>query len=456
LPKAHESSRLVRFERFELDLLAGELRTGTARIRLQDKSFRMLRLLLERAGEVVTREDLQGTLWTSDTVVEFDHGIATALKKLRRALGDDAGNPHYIETLARRGYRWMAEVEWADPDERQDLPSPAEKTIDSIAVLPFTNLSANPEQEYFCAGLAEEILNALTRIQGLKVIARTSAFAFSGKGQDIRQIGQALKVSSVLEGSVRQAGDRIRITVQLIHTGDGYHLWSETYDREITDIFAVQEEISQAIVSVLKVRFSSHAGSPLVQRGTSNLDAYQAYLEGRYHYQQLTRSHMARSRECLERAIRLDPVYALPHVGMAEYYYYLAFYLNARPRDVLPLGMAAAEKALALDPECAEAYTVRGTLRAVNNYDWNAAGEDFARAIELRPNLAIARHRRVAWFLRPMGRLEESFAETRQALELDPLNVLIRAAEPYRLQMDGKKSEALQRARDLIQLFPEH
>ena len=224
MPNPIESLRLARFEGFSLDLRAGELRKGTERARLQDKPLQMLRLLLEHSGEVVTREELQRTLWPGGTVVEFDHGIATALKKLWRALGDNADHPRFIETLTRRGYRWIAGVEWVEGDERPNTSKPADETIDSIAVLPFANLGGDPEQDYFCEGLAEEILNALTRIPGLRVTARTSSFAFRGKEQDIRQIGQALNVRSILEGSVRHAGNRIRITVQLIHAGSGYHL----------------------------------------------------------------------------------------------------------------------------------------------------------------------------------------------------------------------------------------
>ena len=198
MPNPLQSLRLAQCEGFQLDLNAGELRKGTERIRLQEKPLQMLRLLLEHSGEVVTREELQRTLWPGGTVVEFDQSIATALKKLRRALGDDADHPRYIETLARRGYRWIAGVEWVEACERLAISNPAEKTIDSIAVLPFANLSGDPEQDYFSDGLAEEILNALTRIPGLRVTARTSSFTFRGKEQDIRQIGQALNVGSVL------------------------------------------------------------------------------------------------------------------------------------------------------------------------------------------------------------------------------------------------------------------
>jgi TolB-like protein/Flp pilus assembly protein TadD len=454
LPKPLQVFRLARFEGFALDLRTGELSKGTERIRLQEKPLQMLCLLLEHPGEVVTPEELQATLWSGDTVVEFDHGIATALKKLRRALGDDADNPRYIETLPRRGYRWIAGVEWVEGHGKPETSSPADRIIDSIAVLPFVDLSVAREQDYFSEGLAEEILNALTRIPGLRVTARTSSFAFRGKDKDIRQICQALNVRAILEGSVRYTAGRIRIMVQLIHAGNGYHLWSESYEREMTDVFAVQEEISQAIASRLKLKLRSTNPGPLVRRGTENRAAYHAYLEGRHHMLQLTGDGMARGLACYERAIALDPRYADAYAGLADYQYYLAFYLNARPCEVLPGALAAAERALQADPCCAAAYSIRGALRAVYQYDWAAAGEDFTRALELNPSDALTYHRRASWYLRPLGRLGEALAEIRRGIELDPLWAFIRAAEPAALFLHDKKSQAVERARAVLELFP--
>jgi TolB-like protein len=454
LPNSLQSLRLARFEGFSLDLRAAELRKGTERTRLQDKPFQMLRLLLEHSGEVVTREELQKTLWPGGTVVEFDHGIATALRKLRQALGDDADHPRYIETLARRGYRWIAGIEWVELGEKKQISKPADEIIDSVAVLPFANLDGNSEQDYFCEGLAEEILNALTRIAGLRVTARTSSFSFRGKEQDIRQIGQALNVRSILEGSVRHSGNRIRITVQLIHAGTGYHLWSESYDREMTGVFAVQEEIAQAVARLLKVKLGAPPAGPLARRSTENPDAYRTYLEGRHYMLQLTAAGIARGLGCYERAIALDPNYADAYAGLAEHQYYLAFYSYARPGAVLPAALAAAERALEIDPCCAAAYSVRGALRAIYRYDWTGAGEDITRALELNPSDAHAHHRRAACYLRPLGRLEESLAEMKRSLELDPLWAFTRGLEPLALLMHGDKSQAVARAREVIELFP--
>jgi TolB-like protein len=460
LPEPVPSSRSARFGAFELDPRAGELRSGAQIIRLQEKPLRMLLLLLENSGKVVTPEQIRIALWPGDITVEFDHGIGTALKKLRRALGDDAANPRYIETLARRGYRWLASVEWVENGKSAGEalgdrpPSSPEPTIDSIAVLPFANLSADTENEYFSDGLAEEILNGLARVRGLRVVARTSAFAFRGKEQDVRAIGRALRVGAILEGSVRRAGSRIRVAVQLISANDGYHLWSESYDREMSDVFAIQEEIAQAVVRVSKVKLASQPEGPLVRRGTVNLEAYHSYLQGRLYYEQMTPASLARCRACHERAIALDPNYAFAYAGLAEHYYMLAFYLNAPPREAMPLALAAAQRAIELDPCCADAYSVRGAVRAAYQYQWKSADKDFTRSLELNPGSATARHRRAGWYLQPVGRLEEALAEIQRGLELDPLWAIPRTAEPFYMCLLGRNAEAIERVREVIELFP--
>ena len=346
-------------------------------------------------------------------------------------------------------FQTMAEVQaaldgsaTAGPVERQP----------SIAVLPFANMSGDKDNEYFSDGLADEIINALTRISGLKVIARTSAFAFKGRQEDIRRIADALGVAHVLEGSVRRAGTRVRITAQLISAADGTHLWSERYDRELTDIFAVQDEISQAIGDALQVKLGTArrpAGRPAVKP-----DAYQAYLEGRYYTFQMTASSLAHARECFEQAIRLDASFALPHVELAMRGYFQTLFQSARPRDVIPDALRSVGHALELDPTAAEAYVLRGTIRAFYDFDWQAAGQDFARALELNPALAAAHQRRSNWFLLPLGRIDEALAEAKRGLELDPMNVITRIGEWFVLGTAGRIDEEIACARSLLSLFP--
>src|SRR5215813_2395722 len=232
----------VRFGNFEFDADTGELRKNGYKVRLQEQPLQILQILLEHPGNVISRDELQKRVWPSDTFVDFDHGINNAIKRLREALSDDAEAPRYIETLPRRGYRFLESV------------ARAPESSASIAVLPFLNLSADPENEYFADGMSEEIINALMQIKHLKVAARTSSFSFKGKHVDLPIIRERLNVQSVLEGSVRRSGNHVRITAQLVNAVDGYHLWSERYDREMKDIFEVQDEITLAVVKALKVK----------------------------------------------------------------------------------------------------------------------------------------------------------------------------------------------------------
>ena len=229
----------IHFGEFELDH-SGELRSQGRKVKLQEQPLQILRILMEQPGEIVTREELRKKIWQSDTFVDFDHGINNAIKRLREALGDTAETPRYIETLPRRGYRFLNAV--ASPNAEV-----------SIAVLPFLSLSSDPDNEIFADGMCEEIISSLAQIKNLRVIARTSSFSFKGKHVDLRAIGEQLNVRTVLEGSVRKSGNRLKITVQLVNAADGYHLWSETYDREMKDVFAIQEEIATAIAQRLEV-----------------------------------------------------------------------------------------------------------------------------------------------------------------------------------------------------------
>jgi TolB-like protein len=266
MPEAKALPGLVRFEGFELDLRSGELRkNGADVILLPEQSFQILKMLLEHPGEVVGRRQIQERLWPDGTIVEFEHSISAAINRLRQALGDAAENPRYIETLSRRGYRFIPRL--------QPVLTSGEA---SIAVLPFTNMSADPENEFFADGITEEIINTLTQIEELRVAARTSAFSFKGKHVDLRIVGERLNVKTVLEGSVRKAGNRIRIMAQLINIADGYHLWGERYDRELKDIFEVPDDIARAITSRLKVTLKA-GQQALLKVGTSNLEAYQLY-----------------------------------------------------------------------------------------------------------------------------------------------------------------------------------
>jgi serine/threonine protein kinase/Tfp pilus assembly protein PilF len=292
-------------------------------------------------------------------------------------------------------------------------------SMPSIAVLPFRNMSGDKEQDYFSEGLSEEIINALVQIPGLKVIARTSAFAFKDKQEDIRKIAEVLGVANILEGSVRKAGNRVRITAQLITAADGTHLWSERYDRDMTDVFAIQDEISQAIAEKLRVRLSGK--HPLVRRHTENVEAYSLYLKARHHSLKLTPEGLSKGREYCEQAIAIDPGYALAWFGLADFYSILSYFGYMRPKVAHEQSRQAALKALELDETLPQAHAMIATLRA-GEYDWKGSEREFARALEIDPEPLDVRYLYNYFYLAPMRRLDEAIAGARRVLEQDPLS----------------------------------
>ena len=320
----------------------------------------------------------------------------------------------------------------------------------SIAVLPFINMSGDKEQEYFSDGLAEEIINALTRITNLKVIARTSSFAFRGKEQDIRRIAEALSVSSVLEGSVRKAGERIRITAQLINALDGSHLWSERYDRQMTDIFAIQDEISQAIAEKLRIQFSG-VRAP-AGRHTENVEAYNLNLKGRYYLFKFTPEGLAKSRECFEQAIAMDPNYAAPWHGLAAMHNLLGLGIEP-PRTANERSRRAILKALELDGMLPEAHAHLGMLLAYD-FDWKGAEREFLRALELGPRSWDVWDLYCVYYLMPMRRLEEALAAMQKVREIDPLSPNAPAYLGYIYTVMGQYERAIELCRNALDLDP--
>lgn len=444
------------FPPFRLDVENQCLWRGEERITLTPKAFHVLHYLVERAGRLVTQSEILEALWP-DTFVQPEV-LKSHILDIRTALGDDARNPLFIETQPRRGYRFIAKIREATQAGPTATAAPEAITIaptPSIAVLPFADLSGDKDSQYFGAGLAEDIINALSQISGLKVIARTSAFAVNGQNQDIRRIAEALGVAHILEGSVRKAGNHVRITAQLIAASDGSHLWSGRYDREMTDIFAIQDEISQAIVEALEAKLGAPVLRPERSQRSAAPAAYEAYLEGRYYMQQVTPQGMERALECYQRAIRLDPGYALPYVGMAQRVHYQALYLAGRPREIVPDALASLGRALQLDPEAAEAHLVRAVFSILFEYNWNAAREHYAHALELDPVSPRIRASRACWFLAPLGRLDEALADARRAVNLDPLNPSFRNIEAWVLHL-MRRPEAVERARGALQLFPSY
>src|SRR5215472_2735693 len=375
---------VIWFDAFEADLRSGELRKHGLKLRIGDQPFSVLALLLAQPGEVVTRDDLQKRLWPADTFVDFERGLNKAINRLREALGDSADRPSFIETLPKRGYRFIAVAEIGAAPEALSVSAPIQQP--SIAVLPFANMSSSKDDEYFSDGLSEEIINALTHVPGLKVTARTSAFAFKTKNQDIRKIARALGVTNVLEGSVRRAGNRLRVTAELIHAADGTHLWSQRYDRELTDVFAVQDEISAAIVGTLRVKMPLSGAT--ARPHEPSLRAYEAFLKGKQyqHHRVLktAKQQIARIEGYFNEAIVLDPQWADPHSGLGSQRFFLAALGWRPPSETIPLARAEAWKALELFPSEPVAHGVLGAIAAVHDFDWEEAEKHFnlARAPE--------------------------------------------------------------------------
>jgi len=405
--------------------------------------------LVQQAGEPLSKEKLIQAVWP-DTFVT-DDVLKRAIGELRRVFEDDAREPHIIQTIPKRGYRLVAPVSAASTV--RTLVTTVAK--DSIAVLPFTNMSADSENEFFADGITEEIINALAQIKELRIAARSSAFTFKEKPIDARVVGERLNVRTVLEGSVRQAGSRLRITAQLISAADGYHLWSERYDREMKDIFEVQDEIARTIAERLKVTLKEVGQEPLVKAGTKNLEAYQAYIKGRALLYRRG-AGLSRALEFLRLAVSLDPQYAQAWADAADAYVMLAYYGFGRPNPLLAKAKEAAVRAVALDPNLAAGHNALAGAYALADWDWSKSEGEFKRAIELDPRSILARTRYALWCVLPVSsRFEEAITQVKEAAEMDPLSDYAATILAFTYFVAGKSRESLQIAQHAMELEPE-
>ncbi len=406
-----------------------------------------------------TPRDLAKT--RADAPPEVQEIVMRCLRKDRdqryQAMSDVKNAIEQVYFATRSGVTMISSGVWKRPAQVRTTPS--------IAVLPFLNLSSDIENEYFSDGLAEEIINALTRIGNLRVTARTSAFAFRGARQDVRQIGETLNVTSVLEGSVRKAGNRVRVSVQLIGVADGSNLWSERFDREMTDVFEIQDEISQSIVNKLKVRLTSQSGSgndftpppaPPVKRYTENLEAYNLYLKGRYELYKMTREGLDTSKQHFEEAIRLDPNYALAHDGLAYCWYTEGFLGFVAPKEAMPKAKASVRRAIELDESVAEAHATLGVILALYDWDWIGAERELMRSIELNDASPVARDLYAFYYLRPVGRIEEAVVEVQSALSLDPLSVLFRVHLGFLYYLQHQYEHSIAQFRKVLEMNPQY
>jgi TolB-like protein len=391
--EAERSHRRVRFGSYEIDEAAGELFNHGARIKLPEQPFRILQILLEQPGKLITREELCKRLWPGDTFVDFDHGINNAIKRLREALGDTAETPHFIETLPRRGYRFIAELK------------PKEQRIPSLVVLPLENLSHDPDQEFFADGFTEELITGLAKISSLRVVSRTTAMHYKGTRQPLPLIAQELGVETVVEGTVLRSGKRVRISVQLIDARTDTHLWAERYERDLRDVLALQAEVARAIAGEIKIKLTPAEQIQLTRMREVDPEIYEIYLRGRFQFNKRTPEGLSKSAAYFQQAIERDPNYAAAYAGLADSVSRLGWWGLVTPEEGCGRAKAAALKAIALNGILAEAHAALAF--ATLNYDYSLLASDeearIATALDpCRPGAAQVR----ACCLIARGRLE--------------------------------------------------
>jgi TolB-like protein/Flp pilus assembly protein TadD len=449
MPETNRPARSFCFGVFEVDSRACEIRKRGKKLRIQHQPFQVLLELLSHPNQVVTREEFQKRLWAADTFVDFDHGLNKAINKIRQTLGDSPRNPCFVETVARRGYRFIAPVR-----EVVRAAHPSGKVM--LAVLPFKDLSGDAEQEYFAEGLTEEMITQLGRLhpRGLGVIARTSAMRYKQAGKNIGEIGTELGVDYLLQGSVRRAADRLRITAQLVQVSDGTQIWAESYERGFADIFAIQRSVAESVARSLALELFPTTERALGSASTTDPAALEAYLRGRYHWHRLSEDGMQKSVAYFQLAIQKDPNFALAYSALAEVQILVAFTGMLPSNDVIPQARQATLRALAINEELAEAHA---SLASINkNFDWNwpVAEQEYKRSIDLNPNNAMARWG-YADLLSALGRAEEAMDQIQRAKELDPFSLVVNVQISWTLYMAREYARSKEQSLKTIEMEPE-
>src|SRR5580693_1104306 len=506
--EAHQFRGRLRFGVFELDLRSGELRKHGLRVRLQEQPFRLLEMLLERPGQVVTREELQKKLWPADTFVDFDHGLNKAVNKIREALGDSAESPRFVETVARRGYRFLAEVkatdqapvrspgfapprllspQTADRGESADtaampqhrLPPLAWKisafmllaviaalaawkihsrnrpasAIRSLAVLPFESLSNDASQDYFADGMTDELISDLGQISALRVISRTSVMSYKHARKPLPEIARELNVDAVVEGTVLRSGNEVRITAQLIDALADKHLWSQSYEGELRNTLTLQNDVARAIADQIRIYLSPQEQAALKKVRVVNPESFQSYLKGRYFWNKRTAEALNVARVYFDQAIEEDPTFAQAYSGLADTYSLLGDWQYAvmTPKEALPKAKASAIKALELDTALGEAHNSLAFCLDGFEWDFEGAGKEFRRAIDLNPSYATAHHW-YAWHLALISRYDDAIVEMRKAESLDPLSLIINADLAELLLLVHSYDKSIEQSRKTVDM----
>jgi TolB-like protein/DNA-binding winged helix-turn-helix (wHTH) protein/Flp pilus assembly protein TadD len=498
---------VVRFGIYEMSLQSGELRKAGVRIRVQQQPLKLLEILLERPGQVVSREELRSRLWPNESFGDFDQAVNIAIAKVRGALGDSADNPRFIETLPKRGYRFIAAVSISESEpplvrpesgliepavpqvrEASSVPTgerfqwlnartvvvlaliltlpvlvvlllrlrnrpPATSTIRSIAVLPLENLSGDATQDYFADGMTDQLITDLAQISALRVISRTSAMAYKGARKPLPEIARQLNVDAVVEGTVLRSGEQVRITAQLIQASTDTHLWADTYDGNLRDTLVLQEKVAQAIADRIRIELTPGEQAGLRRFKVVDPQAYEDYLEGRYFWNKRTGDGLKKAIEYFNQAIAKDPTYAPAYSGLADSYALAGDWQYAvmTTKEALPKAKAAAMKAIELDNTLSEAHA--SLAFCLEGFDWDSetAESEFRRAIELSPGYATAHHW-YAWHLALIGRKSDALSEMRKAQSLDPLSLIINADLAELLLIEGSPTEAIEQSKKTIEM----
>lgn len=453
-------STSLRFDCFEVDVAAGQLRKRGARIHLRGQSFQVLELLLTHPGEVVTREKLRRQLWPTDVFIDFENSLNAAVARLREALGDSADHPRFIETLPRRGYRFIAA---ASQPTAAPTAAPAKRV--RLLVLPFVNASGDPAQEYFSDAMTDDVITELAALAPgeLAVIARTTAMRYKGTQKDVARIGRELNVDFIVEGGVRRADARIGLNVQVVRPSDQEHVFAKRYDEDPADVFALQGRVAREVADnvvgaagVEGLRFREAGGSRATRKPTDDVVAYNEYVQGLHFVDHLgagSKGHET-ARAHLEKALARDPDFALAHEALAHMYSVLGYIGFMPPKDAFAAGILHAVRALEIDSTRAEPHALIAQYHKQLGYDWTAIEQELARALELNPASPLVRMLYAVGWLMPQGRLREAIAELDRALEWDPLCYQLHFWRAIMFSLSREADRVIDGARVMIELEP--
>ena len=441
LPDSHST---LQFGDFELDISAYELRRGGQAVHLERHPMDLLILLVERRRQLVSRADIAERLWGTGVFVDVEMGVNTAIRKLRLALRDSRESPTFVETVSGKGYRFIAPVKVV-------LVRRHYEAIESIAVLPFVNDSADPDAEYLSDGITEALISNLSEIWNLRVVARNTVFRYKGKDVDLQKTGNDLHVQAVVSGRLLQRGSTLIVRAELTDVATGAQLWGGQCNRRVEDIFALQEDLSKEISEKLRLQLTGDEKQRLTKRYTENTEAYRLYLKGRYHWNKRSLEGFQRGIEYFREALDKDPDYSLAYAGLADAYAYLSFFNVLAPREAMPKAKAAAVKGLEIDKNLAEAHVSLGYISFTYEGDWSTARKHFDRALAMNPAYSKA-HTFYPFYLSSLGRSEEAVAVAKRALDLDPASPAASHSLAVQHYLARKFDQAIDQAHDTLEM----